>query len=454
MTKSFILAARTSLLALAVIVSGCFGGSNQTAGDSGGEASEDESGTVINNTPEDELFFYTAQNKIYEEEENFEKLIGQYIRKKFPDIKIKHIHWNDGTRYEDLIAKGTIPDIVLEDVRRNTTRLIGRFKLEHDMSDLIKKYNFDSSVLSPAAMQAVANASNGGTYSLPFEINDYVLVYNKDIFDKFGEDYPESGMTYDEAYELAKKLSRQDGDITYKGYQQHPSHYMQFNQLSAPALHPEEDRAYITTDTWMKLVNNIRRFYDIKGNQFTSTTYFPQGKMAMSVDVVENVVKWAREYPDLNFDFAAVPVFPESPGSKYQPNMNGLFITNQSNKKDLAFQVIAYLLSEEVQMERAKQGVVSPMNSEQVVQVFGQNVPELQGKSVQNIFALQHAVPAPRKPGLTFIDPKVAQIFQPLIFEESKDNVTALRIVEEEMNRQIDETKLLKEAGGDWWKWQ
>ncbi|WP_199619880.1 ABC transporter substrate-binding protein [Paenibacillus alkalitolerans] len=315
-----------ALITLVIVVAfigpaGCFGGSKAAqTGASGEETSvtagtgnepDSEVGTTVNGTPEDELFFYTAMNKIYEEEENFERLIGQHIRKKFPNIKIKHVHWNDGTRYEDLIAKGTLPDIVLEEVHRNTHRMIEKFQMEYDMSDLIKKYNFDTSRLDPGTMTLVQSASGGKIYSLPFEMDEFALVYNKDIFDKFGEDYPKLGMTYDEAYELTKKMTRQDGDATYKGYQQHPSHYSYYNQLGEPVLDPNEDKASYTTDTWVKIVNNMRRFYEIDGNQFTSTSHFPQGRMAMSVDTIENITKWSREYPDLNFAFGTVPVFPE-----------------------------------------------------------------------------------------------------------------------------------------------
>lgn len=45
-----------------------------------------------------------------------------------------------------------------------------------------------------------------------------------------------------------------------------PAHYMRFNQLSEPALDPEEDKASMVSDKWIRIVDNIRRFYDIPGN--------------------------------------------------------------------------------------------------------------------------------------------------------------------------------------------
>ncbi len=402
----------------------------------------------ISESADNELFIFTGDqlfNKRYTKEENFDKLIGQFIRKRFLDIKIKHVQWdNPGRRYENLIAAGTIPDIILEDARRNTYRSIRKNNLEWDMTELVKKYNFDTGKLDPAWLRQSVNSSDGKLYSLPFEGSDYLLYYNKDIFEKFGVDYPKPGMTYDEIYELAKKLTRQEGEITYKGFQQHPAYYMTYNQLSEPALDPEEDKASMVSD--VKIVDNLRRFYDIPGNQFTTVKDFPRGHMAMAVDVEESLVGWMQT-KNLNFDVTSVPVFAEAPEAKYQPYSVGAFITNQSQKKDLAFQVIAYLLSEEVQIERAKQGISSPLLSPAVQQAYGQGLPELKGKNLQSLFALKSAMPAPRKPGLTFIDPKTSSVFEPLIFKESKDSQTALRMVQDQMNEAIQEAKDMEKQG-------
>ncbi|MDQ0898497.1 ABC transporter substrate-binding protein [Paenibacillus sp. V4I7] len=399
-------------------------------------------------SPENELFIYTAWPAFYVKEEIFEKQIGQYIKKKFPDIKVKHIHWdNPGRRYEDLIAAGTIPDIVFDEVRRNTYRQVRRFDMQYDMTDLIKKYNFDTNKLNPADMQHSINTSDGKLYSLPFNSNEWVLFYNKDIFDKFGVEYPKDGMTWDETYEMAKKLTRQEGEITYKGFQMNPAHYLKFNQLSEPGLDPNEDKASMVSDKWVKSVDNIRRFYDIPGNQLVKTNAFSKGNIAMIVDSLENAVRLVNENKSLNFDVSSVPVFPEAPKSKFQPNTNGMFITNQSKKKDLAFQVIAYLLSTEIQIEQSKQGIISPLIDPAVQQVFGQGIQEWKGKHLQSLFYLNSAKPALRKPGLTFIDSNTDMVWN-LIAEESKDSQTALRMTNDAMNKAIEETKVIQKDGG------
>ncbi|GAA4877814.1 hypothetical protein GCM10023310_67330 [Paenibacillus vulneris] len=394
-------------------------------------------------SPDNEIFIYTVYPAFYAKEEVFDKQIGQYLKKKFPDITIKHVHWDKGREYKDLIAAGTIPDIIIDNARMNLQRYIIKNDLQYDMTELIKKYNFDTSKLNPAAMAQMKNVTpEGKIYGLPFQLSDLVLFYNKDIFDKFGVDYPKDGMTYDEVYELAKKLTRVEGENTYKGYQQHPGLYMTYNQRSASPLSLTEDKAELNTPEWKILVDNLRRFYEIPANQFTSVDDFPKGKMAMSVHVSEKIIQWYEQNKNLNFDIASMPSFSDLPNTKAQPNMYSAYITKQSTKKDMAFQVISYLLSEEMQIELSKEGIIGPLESKAVQEAFGKNLPQMQGKHTQAIFASKNAMPpAARANGLTYIDVPAHIVFQPLIFGESKDSVTALRMVEEQTTKGIQTEK-------------
>lgn len=394
-------------------------------------------------SPANEIFIYTSYPAFYAKEEIFEKQIGQHLKKKFPDITIKHVHWDKGREYKDLIAAGTIPDIIIDNARMNLQRYIIKNDLHYDMTDLIKKFNFDTTKLNPAAMAQMKNVTpEGKLYGLPFQLSDFVLFYNKDIFDKFGVDYPKDGMTYDEIYELAKKLTRVEGENTYKGFQQHPGLYMNYNQLSLSPLSLTEDKAELNTEGWKRLVDNMRRFYEIPANQFTSVDDFPKGKMAMTVHVSEKMIQWYEQNKNLNFDIAAMPSFPDVPNTKAQPNMYSAYITKQSTKKDLAFQVIAYLLSEEMQVEFAKEGIIGPLESKKAQEAFGKNLPQMQGKHTQAIFASKNAMPpAARANGLTYVDVPVHNVFSPLIFGESKDSVTALRMIEEQTTKGIQTEK-------------
>jgi multiple sugar transport system substrate-binding protein len=433
--KSWLIAMSLALLA------GCMGGPDEPMT---GEPKPPEK------SPENELFIYTTYPAFYAKEEVFEKQIGQFIKKKFPDITIKHVHWdNPGRQYKDLIAAGTIPDLIFDNSRMNVQRYIIDNDLHYDINDLIKKHNFDTGKLNPALVAQIRNLTpEGKMYGLPFNNNDFVLFYNKDIFDKFGVDYPTDGMTYDEIYELAKKLTRVEGEITYKGFSQNPGHYMNYNQLSQSPLSLTEDKASLNTPEWKKLVDNMRRFYDIPANQFdTVETFATKGNIAMAVATVDHIVSFQEQNKNLNFDIVSVPSFSEAPNTRYQPNVYSMYISKQSTKKDLAFQVMAAILSEEHQVELAKEGVIVPMESQAVKEAFGQNLPHMRGKNTKAIFHGQTAMPpAARAAGLAWYDVPMHNVFAPLIFKESKDSVTALRMIEEQSTKAIATEKEAKSA--------
>ncbi|MGF7031743.1 multiple sugar transport system substrate-binding protein [Paenibacillus mucilaginosus] len=403
-----------------------------------------DSGTAEQASAENELFIYTVWPAFYAKEDIFEKQIGSWIRKKFPDIKVKHVHWdNPGRQYKDLIAAGTIPDIIMDNTRMNAYRYLIANDLQYDISPLVKKYNFDTGTLNPAYMAQLRSISpEGQLYGLPFTNSDFVLFYNKDIFDKFGVDYPKNGMTYDEFYELAKKLTRVEGEITYKGYSQNPGHYLNYNQLSLSPLSQAEDKANMRDPGWTKAVDNLRRFYEIPANQFDTVEKFPEGNIAMAVATVDRIATFHEQNKNLNFDIVSVPSFADAPNTSYQPNLYSMFITKQSAKKDLAFQVMASLLSEEHQTELSREGVIGPLQSRTVQEAFGQNLPQMRGRNTGAVFASRNAMPpAARAEGLLWYDVPLHNVFAPLIFKESKDSVTAVRMIEEQSTKAIQEMK-------------
>jgi multiple sugar transport system substrate-binding protein len=433
-----------AVVAALTLLAGCEQGGSPTSVAGEGEGVSKTAAAA----PSNELFIYTVNPPYFAKEENFDKQIGDFLKKKFPDVKIKHVHWdNPGRQYKDLIAAGTIPDLIIDNTRMNVQRWIFDNDLEYDIRDLIKKYNFDTTKLNPSLMAQMANLrTDGSIYGLPYNNNDFVLFYNKDIFDKFGVDYPKNGMTYDEIYEIAKKLTRVDGEVTYKGFSQNPGHYMNYNQLSLSPLSLSEDKASMSSPEWKNVVDNLRRFYDIPANQFdTVETFATKANIAMAVATVDHLVSYYEQNKNLNFDIVSVPSFKEAMDTRYQPNVYSMYITKQSQKKDLAFQAMAALLSEEHQVDLAKEGVIVPMESKGVQEAFGQNLVQMRGKNTSAIFYGKTAMPpAARANGLIWYDVPMQNVFAPLIFKESKDTVTALRMIEEQSTKAIATTKAAK----------
>jgi len=428
-------------------------------------------GKVVLELEPDELFIFTTEYKPYEYSHIArENAIGQFIKEKFPNLKFKLIHWDDelGIRDDDFIANGVYPDIYLQLAHRNTTRIMRNYGMEYDMTPLIEKYNFDMDRLNKGAVNIVKDRGAGKIYSIPFQINEYILYYNKDFFDKRDVPYPELGMTYDEAFELTRKMTFQDGFNQIKGYSQHPDQYLKLNQRGLiPFSLTERDKVVLNTDDWYDLSENIRRFYTIPGNVWNSTYDFSMtGVASMAVDTLDRMVylaplkdylaeddyQWWTTNKDVNktgtysvpsnWDISSIPVFPDAPDTIYQPNLHAWFITRQSQMKETAFQVIAYLLSDEVQKEISANGIKGVVKTEEIAKAYGTNIPEFKNYNLQAVYWGENAAPPVRTPevaGGGYWDISLWNVFRKYIFQYGLDTRMALQRVEAEENQWIQD---------------
>ncbi|MDF2716153.1 MAG: extracellular solute-binding protein family 1 [Paenibacillus sp.] len=420
---------------LGALATGCGSGGTKNGADQPGMAAKTEPVTLL---------FYTAQGN-YAKEENFESDIGQFIKAKFPHIKLEHIHTAKGAEYQDLIGAGKIPDIVLES-SSNVTSAIIRNGLQHDMTALLQKQKLDPNRIDPALLQVVRNFGDGKLNGLPFLGSNYLMFYNKDVFDKFGVPYPRDGMTWDETYELAKKLTRTDGGVQYNGFQADPGLLLKYNPRSLGVLDAKEDKPEVATEAWKQYVSHVKRFYDIPNNPVSNVDNFPKGQYALAVHVAEKVIGWPQVNPNLNWDVVAAPVFKDAPGVGLQSNFYSLFVTGQSKHKDEAAAVIAHLLSDEVQTQLSKKGLITPLVSKDVQKAFGDNMPELKGKNVQAVYANKYATPPPaRANGLTFVDgySKMRAAFVDMM-KTNEDVNTVLRKAEEAIKQDIAAAKAMQ----------
>ncbi|CAG7608169.1 hypothetical protein PAESOLCIP111_01033 [Paenibacillus solanacearum] len=384
------------------------------------------------------LNFFAGQNVFVD----FEKFIAEPIKAKYPHITLHLIKNEKGSDYGQLIATGTTLDIIYESAAFTVDKIMTN-GLEYDLDELMKKHKFDLNQFEPNVLAQSQNSNVGRKiYGLPFLVNKYVMIYNKDVFDRFGVPYPKDGMTWDETYELTKKLSLSDGGTDYRGFNTTPNLMMLNNQLSVSPLHVKEDRAEILTDNWVKLMNNLKRFFEIPANNTVlPIDDFSKGHIAMTVHNTNPIANWQSSSPDLKWDIVSAPVMKEKPGIGFKPATLALFIGKTSQHKDEAFQVIQELVSEKIQLNITKQGFGSPLASQQVKQAFGQDVPLWKGKNTKAIYFLKDAPASePRADGLTSVDVNFTSTFNKLV-KEGLDVNTALRQLEEDRNNAIKTAK-------------
>lgn len=327
-------------------------------------------------------------------EEVFNSRFGDNIRKKFPGYTLDYVTI-DAKDFPDYVATKPTIDIMFYSWSGVVGTLLP-LKLESDISDLIKKYNYDLKQFAPGTISPMQSLADGGMYGLPWIGEVFTFMYNKDIFDKFGQNYPADNMTWDEVYELARTMTRTDGDVNYHGLTLMFDHLIARNQLSAPFFDARTDKEMITDVAFKSAFDNLVRFYKIPGNEldswYAARDLFRKDQVtAMHLDVQVQLPLVAEAMS--NWDIARFPMHPDHPdiGPAIFPQY--AIITSLSKSRDAAFQVIDFITSEEEQSYRAAQFAFMPSRSnvENIMKNFGATIPGIETKNVKALVTKSNA---------------------------------------------------------------
>lgn len=332
-------------------------------------------------------------------EEQFQKDIGQYIEKKFPNItiEVQEAGTDHSETLEQLVAAGKSPDIVTMGLMTHTP-FMEELGLAYDMDELIKKEGFDLERFDPSIIQFVRNQDpnqKGGLYAIPTGRATFSLHYNKDVFDILGVDYPKDDMTWEEVTELAKEVTREMNGVQYRGLDLDVP-YDAYTQFSQNSVDPATNEVLITeSEAYRRYLEMVGAVTSIPGNYPAEEpgkllhnwgAAFGEGNVAMAPAKTHH--GWLAQD---NIDIVSFPVWKGYEGIDPEPNGNGHAITEPSEHKEAALKVIEYLFSDEIQMEKSKNGSASPLVNPDVHAVFAENKPEFQGKNLESLFIHQFA---------------------------------------------------------------
>jgi len=317
--------------------------------------------------------------------------IMDIIHNKYPHITIRPLLREKGQMPEDLLAAGTFPDIIYASTPWYTDYL--DLKVLLDLNELTKLKGLDVGKLDPLAIDAIKMwGEKGELYALPIYRNFAVTYYNKDLFDKFGVPYPKDGMTWKQAIEIAKTMTRKEDNVEYKGLDASES-YSAVSALSTPFVKPD-GKANLLQERFALALQNLKEIYGIPGNRpGINVSEFYKGTVAMSVfwNVIASFEEMSKNGTPLNWDMVTTPTYDAAPGKSFQVDSHNLSISAHSIHKEEAFQVIAYLLSKEVQADISKNGYLPSLADPDLEKVFGANLQSLKGKNVSAIFKQQSA---------------------------------------------------------------
>jgi len=395
------------------------------------------------NTGPREITMYSAGASI--DEKTFDEMYGNAIRKKFPDVKLSYIPNTTGTKINDLIAGNTTIDILFDSIGFQNT--LKDLKIQTDLTPYIKSGNLDLNKFEQTPIEFQRKLGNGALYALPVWTASAGLFYNKDLFDKFGVPYPKDNMTWDEVYELAKRMTRNEGGVQYIGYLTSPTHQANTNQLGLKFIDPKTGKARIDNDAWAQFMKSIVQFYRIPGLEWNAknSTVAAQRAMFEKDRTVAMYTNYSGGTPpeDMNWDVVTVPGYPQAPGIGPQAYPAFLSICSLSKNKELAFEVIKFLVSEEYQTENTRAGRATVLNNPAIIKQYGQGLSKFKGKNVAAMFPAKRAPIGDYTPEDSAAVSTFGAAFTDIIVNKTDIN-TALRKANEEANQKIEELKQVK----------
>lgn len=432
---------RIGLLALPpllLMLAACGGGSGSTsngAGD-GKPLSERKEAAPVAKPPEP--ITLTIYNHASLGADMFEKVVATPIRNKFPHITVEKI---DNKPLDEVIASGMRVDIISSLVSNMITMLDRQYLI--DLNPVVKKSNFPiSDYYDQVSIKLIqAHGKNGEFYGMPSVKSNVAMYYNKDIFDRYGVPYPKDGLTWDEAYELAKRLTRQEGERKIYGMDMDLTNLLGQNQLSLPFIDPKTGKAAIHTAEWSEFIRTLNRFFEIPGSRLSANTgnardaFVKDKSVAMLVS--SSILGTASGEASLNWGLATTPGFTGRPNINTQLSANYYGITTTSRQQDAAFEVIKLLVSDEVMTLNAQNGRLPATNRPDVVKKFALVNPEFDAKiNLAAYYKNKHAETPEVSASKNFALSALMAAFKQTI--EGKDINTALREAQEKADKDIE----------------
>ncbi|OUM95369.1 MAG: hypothetical protein A9Z00_08425 [Thermobacillus sp. ZCTH02-B1] len=319
---------------------------------------------------------------LYWSDQSFQMEYGMLFYATHPDIEIQVVNTNAiqsgegdyNEKLDELIRKEKPDILLLSQDQYEKYAADGRLV---SLESYITRDKFDLEGFVPGMVELLREKGGGELYGLAPRFYSQAVYYNKDLFDRFGIEYPTDRMSWEELLNLAARFPT-DGegeDRVFGLYMMYaPSGVQPLAQQiglthGLRVLNPADKRVSLDTDSWARVyetaVKAVRSgaLYKEDPASFTGEIVYQDyllrdpfigGKAAMAIGPMYLLIQ-IREasgmLPDKavnNWDLVTVPVDPANPD--YSPDMNfyDVFAINaESTNPDAAWKFIRYVHSDE-----------------------------------------------------------------------------------------------------------
>lgn len=209
--------------------------------------------------------------------------------------------------------------------------------------------------------------AEGHLWGVPHAMNSIAILYNKDLFDEAGIDYPTADWTYEEMFDIAKKLTKDtdgDGEMDIYGYALSP--FITEGWLPAVLAgggrplsddrKTSEIASAASMEGWKRYVQPIKENFAPTSHWITingsKELCFVNGKIAMILTSASNLKGIADMAGDsFNYDAQVMPVgWTGVRPCVYVPNQWSIYAGSPEQEQGAAWEWIKYYLSPESQM--------------------------------------------------------------------------------------------------------
>lgn len=245
------------------------------------------------------------------------------------------------------------------------------------LDPLINEHELDLSDFAPAVIEGLKSLGNDQLYALSPTFSSTALIYNRAIFDQHGVGYPQDGMTWDEIFDLARRVSGGEGDERTFGFSFQRYYYSDLlrsiNIYSAPLnlslIDESGERMTVNNENWARVWHTI---IDLQENgifpeepDYSQRQHwgmydydaFMSGKLAMTLmsyyelDEIIHANQNADNidgYEYIDWDVVTMPVHPEAPNVGGMVTMDQLFAINaRAENREDAWRLIEFIHSED-----------------------------------------------------------------------------------------------------------
>ncbi|MDI9469203.1 MAG: sugar ABC transporter substrate-binding protein [Bacillota bacterium] len=219
---------------------------------------------------------------------------------------------------------------------------------------------------------------NGQQMALPYTVESAAIAYNKDAFAKAGLDEPktvEDSWTWDDLYEMAKKLTIKDekGEVSQYGFLVDASRLPVWELIwshGGELFNEEMTETLIGSDVAIEALEPYIAMYTEYGvspstealSSMSGDDMFMSGRIAMVGAGIWKVTTY-NQITGFEWDCAELPFDPETGKRLSSSNVLGYVVSPSSENLELMGRVLEELTSAELQAVLADEGLYIPANT-------------------------------------------------------------------------------------------